>query len=185
MSKIPCRYVLQGLSISPDGFAKPCCVWQNYSNGEYVVNTATGVITKDSIESIYHSKKWNDVRKYFVNEDKLPPPCTICEKEEKHSANSPRLQSYDHTKEVKDKQMALWDKVDPKTGAIEGNHIDFLDIRFSNLCNMKCRMCGPTWSSLWAEEENYEVPFVSCYSKETFDSILEMLPNIRTIYFAG
>ena len=30
--------------------------------------------------------------------------------------------------------------------------IQFLDIRNSNLCNLKCRYCGPHFSSQWANE---------------------------------
>ena len=37
-------------------------------------------------------------------------------------------------------------------GSIDKFEMRYMDIRFSNLCNMKCRSCGPGCSSQWAEE---------------------------------
>jgi len=35
---------------------------------------------------------------------------------------------------------------------IEKNPIRYMDLRFGNLCNLKCRMCGPTDSNMWYED---------------------------------
>lgn len=37
-------------------------------------------------------------------------------------------------------------------GSLSEFNMKYMDIRFSNLCNMKCRSCGPSCSSQWAQE---------------------------------
>lgn len=39
-----------------------------------------------------------------------------------------------------------------KDGSLNEFNMKYMDIRFSNLCNMKCRSCGPSCSSQWAQE---------------------------------
>jgi len=48
----------------------------------------------------------------------------------------------------------------------------YMDIRFSNLCNMKCRSCGPDCSSQWAQE------FVDKRGKEMFE---QYFPNRKVV----
>lgn len=38
--------------------------------------------------------------------------------------------------------------------------LQFVDIRNTNLCNLKCRYCGPHFSSQWAKELEYQTPIV-------------------------
>ena len=38
-------------------------------------------------------------------------------------------------------------------GSIPDFKMLYMDIRFSNLCNFKCRSCGPGCSNLWGDEE--------------------------------
>lgn len=74
-----------------------------------------------------------------------------------------------------------------------------IEIRFSNLCNFKCRMCGPNWSSMIATEvgENPEIerwygvnpqgasrPKIDCTPKFLEDA-KEILKNLRWIYITG
>jgi uncharacterized Fe-S cluster-containing radical SAM superfamily protein len=59
--------------------------------------------------------------------------------------------------------------------------IQFLDFRNSNLCNMKCRSCGPIFSSSWAEELGNTI--VLNQQATDFDSL--DLTNCEKIYFAG
>ena len=37
-------------------------------------------------------------------------------------------------------------------GSLKEFEMKYMDIRFSNMCNMKCRSCGPSCSSLWSQE---------------------------------
>jgi|688.fasta_scaffold379518_2 molybdenum cofactor biosynthesis enzyme MoaA len=64
-----------------------------------------------------------------------------------------------------------------------GDDIQYLDFRNSNLCNLKCRTCGPHFSSSWAKELNYEHPVIQTDVFEQVKKILDK--NIKNIYFAG
>lgn len=64
-----------------------------------------------------------------------------------------------------------------------GDDLQYLDFRNSNLCNLKCRTCGPHFSSSWAKELNYEYPIVQTDVFEYVNKILDK--NIQYIYFSG
>lgn len=49
----------------------------------------------------------------------------------------------------------------------------FYDLRFGNLCNLKCRMCGPEDSSLWYDDH------AALTSEEHFDDAGTIIPLIR------
>ena len=70
----------------------------------------------------------------------------------------------------------------------------YLDIRFGNLCNFKCRMCGSYASSSWAKEDKYfgkldnDAPnhYDHWTDNEKFwKDIDEIKKYIRVLYFAG
>jgi MoaA/NifB/PqqE/SkfB family radical SAM enzyme len=56
--------------------------------------------------------------------------------------------------------------------------VRWLDVRNNNLCNMECVICGPYYSSKWAERVGKEQSFV----KTDFDVDFS---QVRKIYFAG
>jgi sulfatase maturation enzyme AslB (radical SAM superfamily) len=77
-------------------------------------------------------------------------------------------------------------------GSIEDFKMRYMDIRFSNLCNMKCRTCGPELSSKWYDDQiklwpEYDRPkFIDVNSAESF--MKDLYPHLDTIdevYFAG
>ena len=73
--------------------------------------------------------------------------------------------------------------------------LKYWDFRFSNLCNMKCRMCGGHLSSLWNADElavygSASEPEIVVntknHSKEDIYTLLdEHIDNVVEIYFAG
>lgn len=63
----------------------------------------------------------------------------------------------------------------------ENLQIQFLDFRNSNLCNMKCRSCGPIFSSSWAQEVGHRVVL----KQDLIDFTKLDLSQCKKIYFAG
>jgi sulfatase maturation enzyme AslB (radical SAM superfamily) len=59
--------------------------------------------------------------------------------------------------------------------------LQFVDIRNTNLCNLKCRYCGPHFSSQWAKELQRTIPIVST----TFDKTLIITDSLQWMYFTG
>jgi hypothetical protein len=84
-------------------------------------------------------------------------------------------------------------------GTISDFKMKYMDLRFSNMCNMKCRSCGPGCSSLWAQE------FMDERGAEVFDQYFKTkkivinkaeevgfmnklkpyLKDVTEVYFAG
>ena len=60
-----------------------------------------------------------------------------------------------------------------------------LDFRFSNLCNLKCRTCGPEFSSSWAKETGIDTVNPQNLSENAVDILKDQYQNIERIYFAG
>lgn len=59
--------------------------------------------------------------------------------------------------------------------------IQYLDIRNTNICNLKCRYCGPHFSSKWSKELGI-VPIIKEASLPKDSVITE---DLRKIYFTG
>ena len=68
-----------------------------------------------------------------------------------------------------------------------------LDIRFDNKCNLKCRICSSKFSTSWYSDEvklglqpekKSEV-YKKTISSKVFDFIIEQLPNVNELFFAG
>jgi hypothetical protein len=84
-------------------------------------------------------------------------------------------------------------------GSLKNFEMKYMDIRFSNLCNMKCRSCGPSCSSQWAQEfmdergpEVYEQYFktkkivVNNNDGGNFmEKLKPHLKDVTEVYFAG
>ena len=58
-----------------------------------------------------------------------------------------------------------------------------IDFRNSNLCNLKCRTCGPYASSSWAKELGHEIIFEKTDVTHYINQVLT--GQVNTIYFAG
>ena len=59
----------------------------------------------------------------------------------------------------------------------------FIDIRNTNVCNFKCRTCGPSNSNLWAKELGETIPIrqfpLTDYKKHIVN------PSVQSIYYTG
>jgi sulfatase maturation enzyme AslB (radical SAM superfamily) len=78
-------------------------------------------------------------------------------------------------------------------GTVDDFSMKYLDIRFSNICNFKCRFCGHASSSLWYDEykmlfPGFDRPRVLKAGRSDDDlwrQIEPTLDHVESIYFAG
>ena len=64
----------------------------------------------------------------------------------------------------------------------------YLDIRFGNLCNFKCRMCGPESSTSWYKDSKLSFSkTVDPYTNNIalWNDMPNIIPHVSDIYFAG
>ena len=136
----------------PDKRVMPCCVADS--------DLPTAEIREDeSIIQMMNSEKYNDLRSKMMK-DEAVPECKRCYDLEmmgewtmRQSHN--RRRGLDYVDYIAD--------VTNDDGSLKEFQMKYMDIRFSNICNMKCRSCGPSCSSLWSAE------FLENRGKEVFD----------------
>jgi len=158
----------------PTGEAFLCCM----------SNTPVGNLQKDSMETVWNNEQYKTVRRNML-QDKSCAECKRCYDDEKVGLFSMRKSSNKHfghhIKEVKDENADF--------------KIRYWDVRFSNICNFKCRYCGPNFSSNWWEDKAalYGAEKIGhnkfLHAGKNKDDIWEQmqphLPYIEQIYFAG
>jgi sulfatase maturation enzyme AslB (radical SAM superfamily) len=80
-------------------------------------------------------------------------------------------------------------------GTLEDFSMLYWDVRFSNLCNLKCRSCGPSFSSSWYQDQLKLAPdyaknhkaliFAGKYETDLWEQLIEHIDHVEQIYFAG
>lgn len=167
------------MHIWPNGNTFPCCMSDSYD--------VFGNVYKENINDLINNDKFKELRKQMLNGDK-PKACTRCYELET-SADSwtlrkNSLESFKH-------HMPLLEQTN-EDGSINDYKMYYMDIRFSNLCNMKCRTCGPELSSSWYEDQVKMFPdypkskFIDLKNNPFFmDDLLPHLNYVEEVYFAG
>jgi MoaA/NifB/PqqE/SkfB family radical SAM enzyme len=118
-----------------------------------------------------------------------PDICATCFKKEKVTGESGRIH---HNKEFKNvlKDIPIITEAD---GTCTKMELKYWDFRFSNLCNMKCRSCGPRYSSAWVPDakklgytDQEKVWSIESVDDQTnFDFLKDQVQHVQKIYFAG
>lgn len=127
-----CHAPWSSLYVDPQGRIKPCCV-----SFQELGNVAKG----DSLVDAYASPELTKIREEML-EGKQPFGCRICYNKEMMGIRS-RRSTYTPVALKEGAQFEA--KGDP-------DYVTILDISFSNICNLKCKFCGPFCSSKWIED---------------------------------
>lgn len=178
-SKTFCMFPWVHLNATPKGDVYPCC------SNDYTQPVGN---TKDnSLEEIFNSPKMKELRLDMLNERKNKI-CDFCYKHEEAGPHSFRNYSKEHFDKY-------FDEIVPTTredGTVDEFKMRYFDIRFSNICNFKCRTCGSEFSSKWGEEmrKNYDpkhpvLIHVDDNKGTVLDEVLEHIEHIDLAYFAG
>jgi len=129
--KFGCPLPLNALFIRPDGEISPCCVFYDVDKPKSINISNPNVFNDKYLENLRDKCK----------KDEAHPGCTRCYQEEKIANKSYRTDVLEPSVQDHLGTISLREHTDP--------YISFLDIAFSNLCNNKCRMCGPSLSTNW------------------------------------
>ena len=135
--------------VNPDGNVLPCCIgdWKRPLG-----NTQT-----NTIEQIWNSYPYKKLRKALL-EGKKPIECNACWKHESSGVSSFRQEN--NKKFEKHLGIRNHTKAD---GTLDIMKLLYFDVRWSNICNFKCRTCSATYSSSWAIEDRQQgsnVPYI-------------------------
>lgn len=162
------------MHIEPTGDVQICCA----SNFKHEHKKSVGNLEKDSPEKIWNNDLYKTIRKKMLAGEKLPEFCNPCYYRENVNANDSERQRFN--KEFAD-VIPLTSKT-KKDGTFNLLNLKYLDIRFNNLCNLKCRTCGPDWSTSWANEngESKVLQYNHAWKK-----LMPYTQNLEKVYFAG
>jgi radical SAM protein with 4Fe4S-binding SPASM domain len=176
-NKTVCIYPWVGMYVDPAGDVYPCCVGN--TDGSF------GNVKNNSLIEIWNSTKYKDARKTMI-EGKFPKSCGECERLEKYG-RSVRNHANNHLGH----NFPIIESTE-LDGYLEKFELKYLDIRFSNICNFKCRYCGELLSSAWGQENRKVIPenrptvlHASDGNRKLLDQVIEHLDHVEMIYFAG
>ena len=166
--------------------SKNFCVvpWTNfelYTNGNVktcsVGHTNMGNINDNSITEILNSKKMLTLKQNML--DDIPNyNCIICQR---RSINDDKEFKY-----LRDHYNSRIIREDIDYSDIKNFDLRFIDLHWSNICNLRCVMCHPEQSSLLAKDENIVIPKINNKNiKQVINMILKKQWHIKEIYMSG
>jgi len=184
-SKRFCMLPWMHMHAFPDGRAYPCCLSEYWH--------PVGDLRKNTMAEVWNQDAYKTMRTNMLNERECKE-CTKCYEQEDNGFFSMRNDSnrnYGH--HIKEVEQTLNDGTNPEF------KIRYWDVRFSNLCNFRCRSCGPIFSSNWFNDHvklYNRVPDVLNrpmdrveYTTGNEDGMLEQMeehiPYLEQVYFAG
>lgn len=169
------------LHVMPDSSVIPCCV-SPYEN-HY------GNVSKSDVNEIWNNEKFRELRSQMLKGE-LPPGCVHCHDLEKAGFLSMR----EKLNKRFDKDISHFLINTAEDGSYTEFKLKYIDIRFSNLCNLKCRGCGPPLSSSWYDDytefhgkkpEGPKVKSISADSPEFWKIFQEKMLDAEEVYFGG
>jgi hypothetical protein len=201
----PIPWVFQ--AVRNNGDIRICCQ-ANVTENQGVVRHEDGRpynAGRDNMEAARNATLMKEVRKNMLAGE-WSAECGRCKSEEAAGLNSRRQYEIDNWKFTLNDAMYVTDE----DGTINEPKLEYYDLRFGNLCNLACRMCGPTDSHTWYEQwseyhgsEQYKDThgvvtlerndkgrlFTTDYdwhNSETFwEQIEQNIPNLKHVYMAG
>lgn len=163
------------LYAEPKGDMKPCCIASGFDDKLNLKNM--------SIDEAFNSPQMKELRKDML-EGKYNKVCNVCYEREKITNHSPRISFNQNT---------LWTLPNVESDYSVESQFQHVDVRFSNLCNFKCRMCNHDFSSNWYDDffdlkpyyDKNDRPRVLKVSETIASDLKQHLNKIKSIYFAG
>lgn len=182
-SKTFCIYPWIHLHAYPTGEAYPCC------HAEMGVGQV-GDCRKNTLEEIWNNTKQRQLRTGMLTETP-DPTCGRCYEQEKSGFFSGRQSANKHHGHHVARVHNTEDN-----GQLEQFEMTYWDIRFSNLCNLKCRSCGHIFSSQWYQDQaklaggdwkdrNTVLNYAGRTETDMWEQLEPHLDYVEQIYFAG
>ena len=170
----------------PNGKVFQCCSAQQDPDDEYLGN-----LHKESLENIWNGKMMRSIRKDMMKGIRSPH-CKKCWDDEDTGNQSLRMM-LNHRFGHHGPELIAKTK---ESGRVKDMTLRYWDFRFSNVCNFKCRSCGPELSSGWAKDHTkrnellgYPIDVKDLTKPDRLAMLWEQIepsfPYVEEIYFAG
>ena len=180
-SKVFCMIPWIHIHGYPDGRAYPCCM----SEMDYPI----GDMRSNTLKEIWNSNEYKQLRVNMINE--IPSKeCKRCYEQESVGFTTLR----NSMNKFFGHHINLVDKTNTD-GRLDEFKLIYYDIRFSNLCNFKCRTCGGIFSSNWYSDDlkinkvkklnRPQIIYAGKNENDMWEQMQEHIPYLEQIYFAG
>jgi sulfatase maturation enzyme AslB (radical SAM superfamily) len=182
-----CAHAWAGLHLEPDGETKVCCNYVGFIRDDV---DKPHNINKHSYSEVLNSSYMKNIRKQWQH-GIVPHGCLKCVGEENSGGITKKsLSPY--------KLNNIYGEIDWESDVVD---LKYLGANLGNLCNLKCRICRPIYSSTIAAEELAQVPAAELkshpvYIRQTttrwatksddfWDNLKSELPEVRNFEFLG
>lgn len=170
------------LHVAPDGDVYPCCHSMNINS--------VGSSRTHTLEQVWNGQELKKIRVNMLNES-ASSACRRCYEQEQSGFFSGRKSANKHFGH----HIHKIDKTLPD-GTLPDFAMTYWDVRFSNLCNLRCRSCGHSFSSQWYQDQTklagdhwkqQNSPLIYAGRSETdmWEQLIPHLDFVEQIYFAG
>jgi MoaA/NifB/PqqE/SkfB family radical SAM enzyme len=183
-SKVFCMLPWVHLYMNADGSSHPCCLT------DFSVAKPLGDCNTTSMEEIWNSEGMRQLRNDMLI-GQASKSCNKCYEQEKFGFISQRQSANrrhgHHIPIIEETKL---------DGSLDRFEMRYWDLRFSNLCNLRCRSCGPQFSSQWYQDQiriygqgyadNHQALLHSGrWDTDIFDQLMSHIDHVEHIYFAG
>jgi len=187
MSKL-CVYPWMHVHLHPSGQVLPCCM----ADMHRLDRKKFGNLKRpdQDLLGVMNAEGFKELRRTMMA-DQEHEMCRICFDRERAGLDSMRVQMNDAYLHRFEDQIAATQA----DGTIDSFDPSYVDLRFSNTCNLKCRTCGHELSSTWYEEHkdiilrqnpNADVSDLKKFIRaDEFDKIKPFLKTVDRMYWAG
>lgn len=177
-SKTFCVFPWIHVHVSPKGIAAPCCISGSCSKTEGMGNS------NNRLMDIVNNPTMNKLRLDMINGIKSDE-CNTCYQLEEQGIQSFRIAGLESYPDI------IEDAINTnEDGSLSEFKMQYFDMRFSNICNFKCRTCGSDFSSQWEQENSrnnlqYAETFPKSANKELLQDVIDQVKHFKQAYFAG
>lgn len=182
-SKTFCIYPWIHLHAYPTGEAWPCC-------GAEMAAGPLANCRKNTLEEIWNSPRMKKLRLDMLS-GKQNSYCTRCYEQEQSGFFSMRNSANKHHGH----HIARINKTH-SDGTVDDFNMTYWDIRYSNLCNLRCRSCGYIFSSQWHSDQvklagnewgskHKALFYAGRHETDIWQQLEPHLDYVEQIYFAG
>jgi MoaA/NifB/PqqE/SkfB family radical SAM enzyme len=180
ISDVFCMAPWTQLHLNTAGEVLPCCL----------ADTALpfGDLKTQNLDDIANGPRMNQLRMNMLT-GCPSQECSKCYELEKNKFQSQRQTENQRWSHLRDK---LIDQTNDNGSLKEFNPV-YLDLRFNNICNLKCRTCSGHYSSQIAHEEkklfnnsqNVDTILTTKQRNHIFNKTVKAVDTAKRIYFAG
>lgn len=133
-----CAFAWAGLEVDARGSLRPCCEFGGvlHDDDGNELN-----VSQHRLSQIREAREWKDLRSQMLAGQR-PEPCKKCWQDQ----DSGRVNTLRHY------ANSIID-IDPGSLSDQALPLQFMGVALGNICNLRCRICSPWASSVWASDE--------------------------------